>query len=145
MKRKKYICICKLWNTNEEITQLQVTPIFRPHKFISCLEKHLHNILCLYKYIYMYPFTKTFIYISEIYIIYMYECRKKTKVDTHYTSPVVWPLLAIFSLDMQKCLFWCWQKRYRPRKGIINNYSLRWRFNSGGYLPSREVYTTQVQ
>ena len=33
-----------------------------------------------------------YIAISEIYIIYMYEC----KVDTHYTSPVVWSLLAIF-------------------------------------------------
>ena len=42
-----------------------------------------------------------------------------SKVDTHYTSPVVWPLRAISFFDMHICIFWCSQKRYRRRKGIM--------------------------
>ena len=69
-------------------------------------------------YIYIYTRLQKHCYFRNIYHIYVWMPKKDlSKVDTHYTSPVVWSLLAIF-FYMHICLFWCWQKRYRRRKGI---------------------------
>ena len=66
----------------------------------------------IYIYIYIHPFTKTLLF-PNIYHIYVKIPKKDlSNVDTHYISPVVWPLLTIFVFDKK---YW----RYRRKKGII--------------------------
>ena len=72
------------------------------------LSIYIYISISIYIYMYIYIYTPAFrnTAISEIYIIYIYECRKKTsKVDTHYIRPVVCPLLAILFFDMHKYIY----------------------------------------
>ena len=70
-------------------------------------------------YIYMHPFTKTLLLQKYISYICM-NAEKRLKQDGHTLhQPHGVPITCNFFFDMRTCLFWCWQKRYRRRKGIV--------------------------
>ena len=68
---------------------------------VEFFRSFVHNI---YNYLYIYIYTRLqkHCYYRNIYHIYVYDIympkKDLSKVDTHYTRPMVWPLLAIFFL-----------------------------------------------
>ena len=80
----------------------------RPKQY--CLQLVIYTFIYIYVYLYISIYISIYIYtpvykniaISEIYIIYMYECRKKTQARWRHITPAPWcgHYLQLFFFDM---------------------------------------------